>query len=269
MFTLETSIKLIAKLGIRKCFPALLVLVTIGFGSQVHASILYDDFNDNTLNSLFWVEQIFGNGVTIKESNQHLEVNFDKNASTGSDFAPLGAGYRSVDKLSGDFDIAVDYDLRQPTWPSQNGVRVGLLVTTQEQLLVPAGTNNNMAWAVVRHSGGKNENFGEQYIVDFGGVVTGAIATSDLFGSLRLQRIGNKISAYYLSATDWVNIQENSIITTDPLYFGVAAWSHDLLFSDKDVKVAFDNVRVVPLPASIVLFGSSILSMLLFRKKAA
>jgi hypothetical protein len=196
-----------------------------------------------------------------------LEISLANNASTGNPNDPLGGGYRSTNKISGDFDFTVDYQLS--TWPNQNGVRVGLLVSTQEELLLPAGNNINLAWAAERVSGGTKESFGNVYLADFGGNVTGFTGTNDLSGSLRLQRTGSTITGYYLGTTAWVQIDGGATMTSDPLYFGIAAWSLDTLFSDKEVKVAFDNVHVVPLPPSILLFGSSILSILFVRRKAA
>lgn len=207
-----------------------LVIMLFGFwlGNQpVHAQVLYDDFNDNTINSSLWTDVHGGSGPTIDEINQRLEITHPA-ASSGDTFF---AQYTSICQLRGDFDIQVDYQLL--TWPSANGVRIGLNI---------AGVG-----ATERVSFGTSADFPGQprevYLTHYADGVQGITATDHLVGKLRVVRSGNTLTGYYFSFGNWVAIHTGPA-TTDDVNFIVASWSHDYAFTNQEVKVAFDNVIV-------------------------
>jgi streptogramin lyase len=202
-------------------------LCTLG---SAYAQSLVENFDDNAINSSLWLAYIYGAGPTITEANQRLEVVIPA-SSTGT---PLGAGYYSICTVSGDFDIQVDYELL--TWPTTSGVRVGLV--TLGCLNNPQNVSN-----VERVSLYPSEFVGfprEIYVTDFSDGAQGITGTSDLSGTLRLVRAVNSVTGYYRSPDKWISIHSASVTTAD-LTFGMLSWSGDAYFSDKEVRVAFDN----------------------------
>ena len=85
---------------------------------------------------------------------------------------------------------------------------------------------------------------GEVYLTDFGGVIE--VPTTDTSGRLRLVRKGKTLTGYYFDAIsgDWQSISSVTY-TANEVHFAIAAWSHDLFFDDKRVRVAFDQVVII------------------------
>ena len=195
----------------------------------------HDDFNDNTINPSFWTTLPSGFGPTVNETNQRLEMVFPANCTNDPMSGAFGEGYQSVCQLNGDFDMQIDYSLID--WPSENGVRIGFGVSE-----VPIEPGVGCA-PVERVSFGSNEHTGwprEVYCTDFGDGQYSITATSDLSGKLRLVRAGTTLSGYYFSNGCWVLVHSGPVTAAD-LYIVIAAWSHDSVFADQEVKIAFDN----------------------------
>ena len=212
--------------------------LTLTFNTTpVRAGIrVFDDFNDNSINSDLWSEGQVG-GPAVNEINQRLEIFFPWN-SAGEYF---GAGYSSKCLLRGDFDIQVDFSLLD--WPSVeqlgtgNGVRIGLAVGEGE------------SWWSVQREGYGSLTFDfpgyprEVYACDFAGSVEGIAPTGDMSGKLRLVRSGNTLTGYYFNSGSWVNVA-SGWVTTEDVSFSPTAWSHDDVFMDNNVLLAFDNFIV-------------------------
>jgi hypothetical protein len=188
-----------------------------------------DDFNDNTINHTLWVAHVTGSGPTIDETNQRVEITIPA-ASSGELF---GAGYSSICKLRGDFDIHVDYELL--VWPSANGVRMGL----------SAGGRHGHMERVSFSSSDFPVKPREVYLTHFDDGVHGITATSDLSGKLRLVRNGSMQTGYYFDSGsgNWIAIHSASVTTADTS-FSIGAWSGDNCFANQKVKIAFDNLVV-------------------------
>jgi len=160
-----------------------------------------DDFNDNTINSLWWTSNSEGTGPTIAEANQRLEITLPSSSSDNPSSGVFYARYVSTWTLRGDFDIQVDYQLLD--WPSSNGVRIGL----------SAGK-----YLVERVCFGSSSDFPsyprEVYTVDFNGTIK-TTSTSDMSGKLRLVRSSSTLTGYYYSSNDssWVSIYSGSVTT--------------------------------------------------------
>jgi len=185
--------------------------------------VFNDDFNDNSLSS-FWTSTNFGSGPTISETNQRLQIFFPSNASDDS----FGAGYNSNCLLRRDFDVQVDYNLM--TWPSENGIRVGLLA--------------NWVDTVERVSFGEFDFPGEPreaYLTSFadGYHIIPAIDNS---GQLRIIRSGNTMYGYYSNYSGWTLISSGPALTSGTdVQITIAAWSHDYVFADQVAMIVFDN----------------------------
>jgi len=209
-------------------------MLTLAFNmTSVRAGKVFDDFNDNTINSNLWSAGQWG-GPTVDEINQRLEIFFPWD-SAGEGF---GADYWSKCLLRGDFDIQVDFSLLD--WPSVdqlgtgNGVRIGLGVGE--------GVVERASW------GNLSADFPdyprEVYVFDSTtGGVEGITPTGDMSGKLRLVRSGDTLTGYYFSSGSWVTVA-SEYVTTEDVGFGINAWSHDHAFMDNDVLLAFDNFIV-------------------------
>ena len=198
----------------------------------------HDDFNDNAINPSCWTTLPSGFGPTINETNQRLEMVFPANCTSEPVSGAFGEGYQSVCRLNGDFDMQIDYSLID--WPSENGVRIGFGVSE-----VPIELGVGCA-PVERVSFGNNEHTGwprEVYLTEFSDGVKGVTATSDLSGKLRLVRAGTTLSGYYFSNGSWVLVHSGPVTAAD-VYIVIAAWSHNSIFADQGVKIAFDNFVV-------------------------
>lgn len=241
----------------RTVFFVLSILIFMASGAVAEIAT-FDNFNDNVTNTNLWTACIDEEGgVTVAETNGRLEISI---AATANGIT-FGGGYESQMKLSGDFDLQVDYELLE--WPYANGVRVGLGVSPM-----------NSAYLVERISFG-NPSTGDypyahsrdNYLSDssVAGVVFGT--TDDLSGTLRITRTGRLISYYYYGDSDWELIS-SILATSADVRFSLSAWSHDFVFSDAPVVVAFDNVKLsnanltpVPEPATITLLAFGVLGL--------
>lgn len=219
------------KAVIASVIAVLIVVSSIFLATEAQSTTLYDDFNNNIINNSKWLSETGGSGSSISETDQILEVTHSSTASGSLFFGH----YKSVCKLSGDFDIEVDYDLLQ--WPSANGIRAALAVRDVSSPTQPT-------WMVERVSIGNNDFTSpkEAYLADLSGSVQGLTTTSDTSGILRLARTGNTITAY--SGISGSATIASGSITSNDLIFIVSSWGHDSSFSDKDVKVGFDNVVI-------------------------
>src|SRR3989304_34180 len=80
-----------------------------------------DNFNNNRLDSSKWVVFQAGIGPSIAETNKRVEISLPSASTGDSDLRLFGGGIISRCRLSGDFDVQVDYIL--PVWPYANGVQ--------------------------------------------------------------------------------------------------------------------------------------------------
>jgi hypothetical protein len=191
---------------------------------------LFDDFNDNLINTQLWNSIGGGSGPTVSETNQRLEFTIPASSFENPVGQIFFAAYSSNCLLRGDYDIQVDYQLL--TWPFANGVRLGL----------------NTALALTeRTSLGPPTDFPGQprevYVQDvIGGGLT-FLGTGDLSGKLRQVRTGNTLTSYRFSGGVFLPFATALVSTADTL-IQLAAWSEDRLFTDRTVQAAFDNFAV-------------------------
>jgi len=206
--------------------PIAPLLLSLPLSAAAVSNLVYDDFDDNQINSHLWFAYQGEPGPVVSETNQRLEILYPPQ-SAGEVF---GAGYVSICQLRGDFDIQVDYQL--PVWPPANGVRVALVT---------------VLGSVERTSFGNLPDFPgeprEVYLTNFGDNVAGITETTHLSGRLRQTRSGSTVSAYYFDEGNWVLIYSADATTNDTT-FGLESWSHDYAFTDQVVNAAFDNALV-------------------------
>ncbi len=227
------------KPNFKKIMIAAVILATLMINQVVSAApldlavasgpvsqLMYDNFDDNVTDTSLWSVGQTG-GPAAVETNQRLEITLPAN-SAGAKFS---AAYYSACLLRGDFDIQVDYQLL--TWPTTNGVRISLSTTMANMERVSFGSQNDFA-------GGP-----EVYLADFAGTVMGTTTASGGLGKLRLQRVGTTVTGFYFMNDGWVAAASKS----DPTYsqdtaFALGSWSHDPIFANQEVKLAFDNLTI-------------------------
>lgn len=220
------------------CMFATLCLMGIlsqsAFGQGISDNFNQDSLGNDILNTILWSPNQSG-GPTVSQGNCRVNV-FLPSTSVGD---PFWAGYTSKLAIEGDLDIQVDYKLH--VWPTGNGVRLGLSVVPTDGV--------SYGYAVERSSLGNNDvdpNLREVYLAHYPpDAPQGLTATTDRKGTLRLTRVGSTWTSYYWNpaTNQWVLIYSAPGFE-GPGYFGFSAWSHDLYFTQRQVRVSFNNFRI-------------------------
>ena len=231
---------------------ALAVVLSFSASTATHAA-LYDNFNDNSIDSSLWTTVTHGRGVSVAETNQRLEVGLAANASNDPVLGFFGGGVYTNTVYHGDLDVTVDFQLLN--WPTpSNGALASLAFHDATNPLTLYG-------GVARMSTGVNSPFAGEYYVGYStsGITSWSTPTSDQSGALRLTRVGTTLSEYYLSGGQWQLLGSDSITGAD-LIFTINLVSNSPAFGNQAVKVAYDNVQVVPLPPALWFLASGILT---------
>lgn len=209
-------------------FAAFLAVASFNSPAMAVDSVMADNFDDNTTNSLLWAASATG-GSAYAEANQRLEIVFPS-TSNGSDF---GTGYTSRCRLRGDFDVQVDYELLN--WPQANGVRIGL------------GSAGGVVERTSFSSNIYSDYIGwprEVFLTHLtGDGVNGIVETGIEPGKLRLVRQSGVLTGYSFTSDGWVPVHSGYSTTNDSA-ISLSAWSHNGIFTGREVKLAFDNFVV-------------------------
>ena len=155
--------------------------------------VVADAFDTGVLNPQLWGRRIFGKGVGLAEQDQRLDMWFNATSHLPSlrpgIFAAMRADVWTRCTFSGNFDASVDFRLLN--WPVYNGVYVSLGtsgIAMERQALgsgdqftawhpAPPGHPRSYIWARNRPT-----------------------RNSERQGSLRIERVGSTLSAYYKTA---------------------------------------------------------------------
>jgi hypothetical protein len=156
----------------------------------------------------------------------------------GTTFA---AGIYSLCAVEGDFDIQVDYQL--VVWPSRSGVRTGLSAVSQSGFSATVQRDSLSANDVPVQTPGS-----EVYLTDFEphtGVFLD-VPTSDMQGTLRLNRAGGSVTAYFASPGKSWTIVASTAAPSEPVTLAIQAWSGDNVFNKQSggAQVRFRNFAV-------------------------
>jgi len=214
----------------RMLCSALIVLLVSTSACGLFGATLVDDFDDDYMDPALWTLFIDGIGPVANETDGWVEVTLPPDCHEAEAPHSFGGGFKSKFLLKGDFDIKIDYVLLD--WPSGSGVRVGL------GMFPPKG---GQLGNVQRGGFGSQESHlpTEAYCVDYQ-TSGGAVPTTHLSGSLRLARVGDKLTGGVLVQGQWVELHTGQFSDAD-YHFAFTAWSHDYAFADKPVRIAFDN----------------------------
>jgi dipeptidyl aminopeptidase/acylaminoacyl peptidase len=190
--------------------------------SQLRAPLL-ETFD--TRNGNFWQSFQNGSGATNSEANGNLTTTLAADSVQGGQYNEIEAHWGTNCRLPGDFDVQVDYQLLE--WPAANGVQAGL----------DSFDATNPIFAIR-----ESQTFGEQYS-SWIPQSFNSQPTSDLAGTLRVQREGGTAVVSYLSGATWVAVASGAT-TTSPASITLGANSGMDRFSHQEVKIAWDNLRI-------------------------
>jgi hypothetical protein len=212
------------------------------------APVFVDAFNDSSLNTYWWSPLTSG-GPTVQEVNSRVEVTIPSTCTDPFFYAHI----QLTQPIVGDFDAQVDYQVL--SWPSNNGVRLGL---------------TGVSSGVERVSRSASEPGNDIVCTDVGGVVN-YLQSADASGTLRLKRVGSTITGYFLHNGAWVSIGSGAY-SADDAYLALSGWSQDDDFGRQAVSFAFDNFQITtgalaPEPATMALLACGAATIMRRRKK--
>ena len=243
---------------VSRLMPPLLAAALIT-ASPAHAgTIIFDNFNDNSLNTALWLPATPIGGGSVREVNQRLEVTAARGGS-----AVVAA---LLATLSGDFDVRVGYELNGLLNPIyETGAGIFLLTPTSSFTV------------------GRDTVDGPEACGDWGAPCNGYVGgfpypesepnefkvrTMDVRGALRFTRAGNKTAALYgpsVWSDAWSVIYETTDFPVEPItgvYIGVVTWGEeDVWAAFDDFRLEADTVTPIPEPGSLLLLGTGVLGL--------
>lgn len=183
---------------------------------------LNDDFNGSSLNNALWTPVLSPtNAGSIAQRNGRLEM-------TKTISATGYLGLQTKCKISGDFDVQVDFSLLN--WPTQNyhTVRFAAMDLPQGPASLVGIYRNSYA--------------GEGYQFRTASGVITDMPVNDLAGKMRLVRVGTIMSAYYWNGTAFISLGSAQTTTADTGF--TLDFSSSTPSSPAGTSIAFDNFSV-------------------------
>ena len=170
---------------------------------------------------------------TISDPGGTVDFGNGRLVETISGSATPGGQYNQVDEhiglncsLNGNFDYQVSYSLL--VWPQFGGVYAGL------HAFFANGS-------IVRNSSVQPTPYNQNYAAWTDGSF-GSETTSDTSGTMRLVRVGQTLSAYFLTPGGWQLV--NSGIAPNAATLGMGLSAPGNQFAHQDVSVRYDNFRL-------------------------
>jgi hypothetical protein len=194
--------------------------------SPSQAGIFFDKLDDNSLNLNFWAYTILGQGPTVAEINNRLEIAFPA-TSTGN----LGAGLYTRFTITGDFDEQVDFNFLN--WPVGGGISLSLSAGPDQFHIA------RTSWPV------QPGQWREVYYIWCLGSIIAMVETADTSGKLRLKRTGTTIEGFFWMNGTWQSLgsrTDSSFGAQGEVGFG--AGGNGQPFLGQLVKIGFNNYQL-------------------------
>ena len=165
-------------------------------------------------------------GGTVDFGNGRLIESISGSATPGGQYNQIDEHVGLNCSLNGDFDYQVNYSLL--VWPQFGGVYAGLHAffangsIARQSSVQPTPYNQSYnAWT--------DSSFGSQ-------------TTSDTNGTMRLVRVGQTLSAYFLTADGWRLVNSGPATNAATLGMGLSAQGDQ--FAHQDASVRYDTFRL-------------------------
>ena len=178
-----------------------------------------DDFGEGYRDCSRWFTTVDPPGIGTMSANQELDMT---KISSGNGYM----GLASRCKVSGDFDVQVDY--RLPSWPAANTHTVRLMAGD----LPDGGTG----FPGVYRNSYADENYQFRNQLGLAGLVSEP--TSDLSGTIGLKRVGQTLYGYNSHGTIG-----SAPVATNPTGFTIDFATPDPT-APGNVAIKFDNFKV-------------------------
>jgi hypothetical protein len=152
--------------------------------AAAQAGSFVDGFDSGVIDPAWWTASADG-GSTLLAANQRIEVSQGAGGAAGLAFNVA---------IQGDFTARIDYQLL--VWPEDNGERaaLGAVHSPAQQLLIERVSDSAVGAGA------------EVYVTDFTGQGILGSPTSDLEGTLQLERIGDVVTGSYWNGSGWQGI---------------------------------------------------------------
>jgi dipeptidyl aminopeptidase/acylaminoacyl peptidase len=187
-----------------------------------------DTFSSDRIDPFWGIPFVEGSGVSINQTNRELEVSVPSAANVDPSFGYISLGVSAQCRLVGDFDVQVDYRLL--SWASPSDVNLDFDTFPPD-------------FSEVHGMFVFDPGFGTGISTHFPGPVNTFVQDAGTSGSLRLQRVGSTLTAYYLTPTGWTAMQSTTESLVNQL-LSLNVFSNVPPFSHPDERVAYDNFQV-------------------------
>jgi hypothetical protein len=198
---------------------------------------IVESFTNNQYNQDYFDINTIGTGPSAAVNSERLEMNLPAISVTNGS-GSYGCMFITQFGVAGDFDVQVDFNLL--TWPTLNG-SAQISANNCEVSRRNFGNEVYEAWLN-----------GEEFRVN----------TSDMTGTLRMKKTGTTIQAFYLGPSGWQlfgSSTNSQFAQATSIFIGSLNYPNPGASPTKDIKVAFDNLRITNCPANM----SSILPLLM------
>jgi len=219
-------------------FSLTVVVTAVGFSTPASAAPVWSDpLTGPQVDPARWTTSPSSSDVKLTPSSDGVLMGLAGTAH-GTTFV---SGMYSLCAVEGDFDIQVDYQL--VVWPTRSGVRTGLSALAQSGFSATVERDSLAATDVPVQTPGS-----EVYLTDFephsGSFLD--VPTSDMQGTLRLNRSGGSVTAYFASPGKSWTIVASTAAPSEPVTLAIQAWSGDNVFNKQSggAQILFRNFAV-------------------------
>jgi hypothetical protein len=185
-----------------------------------------DNFADSTLDPLTWSTWSSGTGTSYTQSNGEAVFSIAAHATFDPQFHGNGTNIGTKCKVSGPFDVRVDFSLLQ--WPPANGATISLTAYKTG----PVDTIN-------RGTTTQYDGYGSWPTRPFVPAPRGGLPLADTSGRLRMSRSDGWVRNYIWHHGGWKELGKAPL--PGEVWLGLSIGTSADAWQQHDVSAAFDN----------------------------